>query len=236
MNGTQPRIESRRSFLQTSACAGGLVVVSCAATPKGTSSETPSKKEDETEALVTPGEDLMQEHGVLERVLLIYNEAAARLERSETFDLAILARGAALVRRFVEDYHEKNEERFVFIRLESARRELELVATLRRQHQRGRELTDEIARIAAAEANVPALLPLLRAFQRMYRPHAAREDTVVFPTFRELVGREGYLELGEKFEDDEHARFGEHGFESAVAEVAHLETALGINDLASFTP
>jgi hypothetical protein len=59
---------------------------------------------------------------------------------------------------------------------------------------------------------------------------------VLFPAFREVVGRSGYLELGEQFEDNEHQLFGEHGFENTVAEVARLESALGIADLAGFTP
>ena len=70
----------------------------------------------------------------------------------------------------------------------------------------------------------------------MYRPHAAREDTVLFPAFRDVVGRAAYRELGEEFEEKEHARFGEHGFRAVVGEVADLERALGIDDLASFTP
>jgi len=70
----------------------------------------------------------------------------------------------------------------------------------------------------------------------MYRPHAAGEDTVLFPAFREVVGRAAYRELGEQFEDEEHERFGEHGFRDVVDEVADLEPALGIHDLASFTP
>jgi hemerythrin-like domain-containing protein len=76
----------------------------------------------------------------------------------------------------------------------------------------------------------------MRAFERMYRPHAAREDTVVFPAFRDVIGGKGYHELGEQFEEEEHKRFGEHGFENVVAEVARLEAALGIADLARFTP
>jgi hypothetical protein len=33
------------------------------------------------------------------------------------------------------------------------------------------------------------LAQTLRSFQRMYRPHAAREDTALFPAFRAVVGR-----------------------------------------------
>ncbi|HWP08847.1 MAG TPA: hypothetical protein VNN72_24055 [Polyangiaceae bacterium] len=70
----------------------------------------------------------------------------------------------------------------------------------------------------------------------MYRPHAAREDTVLIPALRRILDRDAYRELGEQFEEEEHRRFGEHGFEETVAEVEKLEAALGIGDLERFTP
>jgi hemerythrin-like domain-containing protein len=209
---------------------GALALAGCA-----TASARRGEHGEGAEAEVTPGEDLMQEHGLLERVLLIYDEAARRVERGEPVDGLVVASAAEVVRRFVEEYHEHNEEQHVFPRLEAARREVELVAVLRRQHQRGREVTAEIARLARAGAS-PRLAQLLRAFGRMYRPHAAREDTVLFPAFRDVIGGGAYRELGEQLEKDEHARFGERGFEKSVAEVAQLEAALGIGDLAAFTP
>ncbi|XXF78357.1 hemerythrin domain-containing protein [Myxococcaceae bacterium GXIMD 01537] len=177
----------------------------------------------------------MQEHGVLERILLVYDESARRIEHGESLDTTVVTAAAGLVRSFVEDYHERLEEQFVFPRLEAAEREVPLVTTLRQQHQRGREVTGDILRLAASGPS-PHLAGALRGFARMYRPHAAREDTVLFPAFRAVVGRDSYRELGEQFEDDEHARFGEHGFENAVAEVARLEEALGIHALGQFTP
>jgi hypothetical protein len=42
--------------------------------------------------------------------------------------------------------------------------------------------------------------------------------------------------LGEQFEDEEHRRFGEGGFEEVVTQVAGLEERLGILDLTQFTP
>jgi len=70
----------------------------------------------------------------------------------------------------------------------------------------------------------------------MYRPHAAREDTVLFPAFRKLVKAREYAELGEQFEDKEDALFGRGGFDDVVGQVAELETAVGIYQLAQFTP
>jgi len=228
--------DGRRRFLRATMSAAGLVLGGCGAAAAREAGGHPRDGDMLGEAEVTPGEDLMQEHGVLERILLIYDEAARRLEHGAAVDLSVLTRSAGIVRRFVEEYHEHLEEQFVFPRLEAARREVDLVAVLRRQHQRGREVTADVVRAAGDPGGAPRLAGLLRAFQRMYRPHAAREDTVLFPAFRGVVGGAAYRELGEQFEEQEHARFGEHGFEGTVSEVAELEAALGIADLASFTP
>jgi hemerythrin-like domain-containing protein len=226
--------QTRRRFLVGTAAAAGAVVSGCASGAAAPGSRE-ARGDDAEEAEVTPGEDLMQEHGVLERILLVYGEAARRIDAGEALDLVVVRDAAAIVRRFVEDYHERMEEHFVFPRLEAAGREVALVSTLRLQHERGRAITDAIVRRVAA-GDGPGLPPLIRSFERMYRPHAAREDTVLFPAFRGLLGRRAYSELGERFEEEEHARFGPHGFDDAVVEVAALETTLGIHDLARFTP
>ncbi len=59
---------------------------------------------------------------------------------------------------------------------------------------------------------------------------------MLFPAFAKLVGASAYRELGEAFEEREHALFGEHGFVDVVKEVAGIEQALGIHDLGAFTP
>jgi hemerythrin-like domain-containing protein len=209
----------RRELLGLGALAASAALVACG----------------RREAEVTPGEDLMQEHGVLQRVVIVYDTAALRIEQNQQLDPDVVTRAAGIVRHFVEDYHERTEEKFVFPRLQAAGREGALVATLLKQHQRGRELTDELKRLASAGAS-PALARALRSFSHLYRAHVSREDTVIFPAFRSLLNGHEYEELGEQFEEREHQLVGEHGFENAVAEVAHLEAQLGIADLAAFTP
>jgi hypothetical protein len=51
-----------------------------------------------------------------------------------------------------------------------------------------------------------------------------------------IVTAREYDEMGERFEAEEARRFGEGGFEKIVAEVADIEEALGVRDLARFTP
>jgi hemerythrin-like domain-containing protein len=224
----------RRSFL-TRAAAGTLVVgfsgVSCF-------HAAPSRPSAEHEEEVTPGEDLMREHGVLRRVMYLYDDAALRFDARREVPLDALAGAASVIRRVIEDYHEKLEEDFLFPRFEKAGKLADLTAILRRQHQAGRSSTDQIIALAKAplaEADRTKLATVLRSFNHMYRPHAAREDTVLFPELRELVGAKAYADLGEEFEDKEHAMLGVDGFEGAVAEVAMLEQAFGLDDLAKLT-
>ncbi len=194
----------------------------------------------EKEEQVAPGEDLMREHGVLRRVMLLYDEGIRRLDARQELPLDALSAGAGIVRRVIEEYHEKLEEDFLFPRFEKAGKLTELVAVLRTQHRAGRDVTAAVLKLAKGpirtDADRQQLAGRLRAFTRMYRPHAAREDTVLFPAFHDLVGQKAYVELGEQFEEREKRVLGESGFEGAVKEVAKLETALGIHDLARFTP
>jgi hemerythrin-like domain-containing protein len=229
---------NRRTFLKTAGLAVGSVSLGGILFAQDAASHMLVPTEDDK---VSPAEDLMREHGILKRVLLVYNEIDDRLSRGRDFPPETLLGGAVIIRDFIEDYHEKLEEKFLFPRFEKAKKLTDLVAVLRTQHERGRTLTDMIR----TNANHPALkndetrkktLSYVRQFVRMYNPHEAREDTVLFPEFRRIVSQNEYDSLGEEFEDQEHKLFGEDGFERYVAKVAALEVLLGINDLGIFTP
>jgi hemerythrin-like domain-containing protein len=199
--------------------------------------ESPQSGEPE----VTATEDLMREHGVLRRVLFVYSEAAARLKSTPEANVAEgLRRAATLFRDFGEEYHEKKlEEAHIFPAVKKAGGEAAgYVDTLISQHARGREMTDYIltrTSEAKMEGSLAPLVMALEAMVRMYRPHAAREDTVVFPAWKLCLSAVQMDEMNDKFEDIEHAQFGEGGFQKAVKEIAAVETMLGLADLSQFT-
>jgi hemerythrin-like domain-containing protein len=190
---------------------------------------------------VTPPEDLMREHGVLKRILLIYREGIRRLQADEQDSSQALNASASIIRSFIEDYHEHLEEQYVFPKLEQAGRLTDITTVLRAQHQRGRELTDRMLSATAGAVVLDqqpreALVHDMSAFIRMYEPHEAREDTVVFPALRDVLPPNEFRELAETFEDEEHRRFGPAGFQGVVARVADIEKSLGVYDLSQFTP
>jgi len=228
----------RRTFLRTAAGMAALSPLGSALYAGGTA--TDDKKAEAEEEISAP-EDLMREHGVLNRILLIYEEGLRRLRGREDVPPDVFHRPATLVRTFVEDYHEKLEETFIFPQFEKHKRLTDLVAVLRQQHAAGRRLTETILRAAAADRFGKAesrqeVARACEAFIRMYRPHEAREDTVLFPALYKIVPAKEVKDLGERFEKEEHRLFGEEGFEKTVAQVAAIEKQLGIHDLARFTP
>ncbi len=234
------RQPSRRSVLEGAALASALALTGAAsgwnAVPVARAD--PPGKGDEGEGVVTAGEDLMREHGVLDRALLVYEAARGRLRSGTDLDPRVLHGAASLIHDFIENYHERLEEEHVFPRFGKAGREVELVGVLEKQHAAGRRLTDEILRLTSAAGGDHAedLVKTIDCFVRMYRPHAAREDTVLFPALHRILEPEELRELGDEFEDLEKQRFGVDGFERAVGRVAELERALDIHDLSKLTP
>lgn len=188
---------------------------------------------------VSANEDLMREHGLLKRVLLAYDEVIRRIRSGQEFSAQAVIDGATIVRKFVEDYHEKLEEDHLFPRFRKAGKLTDLVDTLYAQHQAGRRVTDRIlgtAKTLKTPDDRMRLATDLASFNRMYAPHEAREDTVLFPELRKLVSKHEYDSLGEQFEKIERQTFGGDGFDIYLEKVTALEKELGIYDLNQFTP
>ena len=189
---------------------------------------------------IPPTEDLMREHGVLNRVLLIYDEIVKRIDHGD-FPIEELSQSVSIIKEFIENYHEKLEEEHIFPLFEKAKKEVKLVKTLRNQHNKGREITNRLQHISQLKNKKDPKITketqsLLKKFIKMYRPHEAREDTVLFPQVRSLISENQFKELGERFEKMEHDLFGKEGFEGIVKKVEAIEKKLGIYQLEQFTP
>jgi hemerythrin-like domain-containing protein len=219
----------------TAATAALMVAPANAAKVHGKAKQVAEKIPD-----VTPPEDLMREHGVLDRVLLIYEAAMRKFAENKDFDPMVISAAAKVVQDFIENYHEKSEEDFIFPRFRKSGQLADLVETLLQQHQAGRRVTQTILRNASAsrrEGDARKLtVTSMQAFIVMYRPHAAREDTELFPKLRSIVSAHEFDAIAEDMEKQEHQHFGEDGFEKTAAHIAELEKAVGINDLRQFTP
>jgi hemerythrin-like domain-containing protein len=113
-----------------------------------------------------------------------------------------------------------------------------MIDTLLAQHNRGRQITEYILAVTAKGIGSGDVAPLSSAFdsfELMYANHTAREDTIIFPAWKQALSAHEIDEMGDKFEDIEKQEFGGDGFDDAVRRMDRIEQALGLSDLAKFT-
>jgi hemerythrin-like domain-containing protein len=233
----------RRKWLTTLCGAGaGLVLVGCELKSAKDAEEEKAEKEGKANAgtEVTATEDLMREHGVLRRCLLVYEESVAKLRTSAAaVPPDALQKTATLFRTFGEEYHEKKlEETHIFPAVQKAGGlAAAYIGVLNAQHQRGREITDYIISTTTSGklGNVQEFARALETFARMYEHHAAVEDTIIFPAWKKTMTKDQLDKISDDFEEIEHRQFGKDGYEDAVKKIADIEASLGLADLGQFT-
>ena len=238
--------ETRRQLLTTLSLAGaGALLVGCTAPQNRTGGATNEENKEpgpgeSTPLEVTATEDLMREHGILRRALLVYQESAVRLkEDPAAVPAEALEKTAQLFRVFGEDYHERRLEEAYIIPVIRKSPAAGYADVLLAQHARGREITDYLLSVSKEDrisANrVADVVKALESFVRMYEHHAAIEDTVVFPAWKSTLGEQEFDELGAKFEEIETQQFGGDGFDAALKRMEDIETSLGLATLDMFT-
>ena len=232
MSSSPPQLTRRELIAKTAAISTASLILPTFV------GALPEAKEPE----VTATEDLMREHGVLRRALLVYSETIPKIRSSSSsLDAGALNRTGVLFRDFGENYHEKMlEEQHIFPVLHKEGGKIAaLTDILLAQHARGREITSYLLSVTRtgkiATANAEPLARSLEAFVLMYRNHAAREDTIVFPAWKKHFTDKQLDELSDQFEDIEKKMFGKDGFDDAVEKIGAIETALGYADLSQFT-
>ncbi len=225
---------NRRTMMGAALAVGGAVVLAPASLLAAAEPKEPE---------VTATEDLMREHGVLRRALLVYFETVPRIRsNAASLDASQLYQTAQLFRDFGENYHERMlEEQHIFPVVKKGPQEAAAyVPILIEQHNRGREITEYVLSVTKsgkiATANAEPMARALESFVLMYQNHAAREDTVVFPAWKKHFTDKQLDQLSDQFEDIEHKMFGKDGFDDAVRKITIVETALGYADIGQFTP
>jgi hemerythrin-like domain-containing protein/predicted nucleotidyltransferase/ribosomal protein S18 acetylase RimI-like enzyme len=180
-------------------------------------------------------EDLMEEHGVVSRCLLIYEELIRKLETEKEMSFDIVHDIAEVIRHHVEDHHEKVEEKYVFALFKGKDKLGKVVKILTEQHKAGRKLTGKILNLSSksySKETQNQLFQECKKFVHMYGPHKAWEDTVVFPAVRKALTDNELEKFNEKMEEAEK----EGDPKKFIQEVEKIEKKLGIYKICCFTP
>ena len=193
---------------------------------------------------VTPIEDLMREHGILNRILLIYEEIINKLQNNLHFNIKIIFISAMILRVFIENYHEQTEEKYIFPIFIKKNIRVNEINELIKQHNVGRILTSCVLSLTEKQLgptsnltmeNKQKIIKYLHLFIKLYRFHEAYEDTIVFQDVRSMISKEEYEKMGELFEEEEDKMFGEGGYENTLNLIVLIEKKLGIGNLSNIT-
>ncbi|MFW6189459.1 MAG: hemerythrin domain-containing protein [Planctomycetota bacterium] len=230
------RTEGRRSFLKTAGVAA-VGAVTGVASAQGEADM--GGKPMEVAMAKTVAEGIMHEHSIIQRLMGVYEECAARLDAGDEPPSGVIVNAGAVADEFVENYHEAYEENHLYVPFQKQGVATDAIAVMHRQHQVGRALIGQMIFLAGEEElqadDRRKLANLCRAYPRMYRAHAAHEDTVLLP-HDEVIGRSiGHGSLHGVMMAYRRQKLGGLDLEGVMDRVAELEEGLGIADLDHFT-
>ncbi len=190
---------------------------------------------------ISPTELLSREHAIMERLMLVIESGVARIASGEVVDLFPINHAAITIKVFGADHHMVDEEQFVFPKLREAGTMDSLVDTLELQHDKGREIIGRIIDLTRAGhiddlGRLNELAKLCMSFVIMYRPHAAWEETVVFPALYEIA-TENYIDnINLRMHDEERTLMSDPGLHRLMDNLRKIEGAAGTSELGRFTP
>jgi hemerythrin-like domain-containing protein len=196
-----------------------------------------ARKERAEEMQVNAPEELMRQHAVAGRLLLIYDNAASPELGAARPSAKALVATAQMIRSNVDEHHMKLEEEIIFPLFQKGGAMTDLITVLREQHTAARRLNDAILRAAerSESTTTESLARDLRAYTRMLAAHTAYEETVLYPQLRTVSSPEEYEGMERTLQEADRKKVGPQGFAGLVARVAELESTAGITGLAQFT-
>jgi len=178
-------------------------------------------------------EDLKHEHRLIERVLVVLEGAAQKLERGEEVSPERLAQALAFVRGFADGCHHAKEEQALFPLLASKGPTLESgpVKVLSAEHEVGRKLMSDLAKAIDAmregkTEGQQAARTTIETYTRMLRRHIAKEEDILFLLAESLISADEAKGLEERFEEVERET-GEGAHQRFEAIVQTLEASQG---------
>lgn len=221
---------SRRNFLAFAGVAGaGLAASACTGS---------NKAQDEHGTAI---ELLQRQHSMLRRAVFMLEEIRGGMDARMDLPPEIMIGTVDIIRRLMVDYHQKLEEKYVYPAFDAAQKMSGLVGILREQHAAGAQMTDILRRLAdgfsARDLEKRRTVgSAVHQFSRMYQAHTDREDTVLLPALRQVITPAVYREINKAFQNDERQILGQNGLDELTRKLIGFEEALGLGDLAAFTP
>lgn len=186
-------------------------------------------------------EMLSTEHAIIERLMSVFEAMIGRACMDSNVDLMPLNHAAIMIKELGPDHHMKFEEDHVFPKFRNAGRLSDLVGVLKQQHDRGASILNSIIDMTRTgriedERSLNQLSNLCMSFVVMYRLHAAREETELFPALYDACSNDEMRDLADRMRDYQQKILGDKGLHRLIDKLSEIESVAGTSDLSRFTP
>ena len=176
---------------------------------------------------------LMEEHRIIEGVLVSLEAAASRLDAGQPVRTGFFVDAADFIKGFADGCHHRKEEGVLFPAMEAAGlpRQGGPIQVMLAEHEEGRRLTRGIREAAERlqggqpQAKVQ-LVSSAQSYVALLRQHIAKEEQILFPMADQVLDATRQAEVIEAFERIEHEETGADVHETylAVARALDQET------------
>ncbi len=199
------------------------------------------KGEELEENVATPLENLMKEHGVLMRILEIYDRVSGDAASGKELNAGAIRRAAEISRDYIGKHHDACEERYIFPQFRKVPYIVDIVTELHDQHVAAVRITKNMLELtspgsAPDKDGRQTLIDLCKSIVGMYRPHMSWEQSIVFPVFYDIVTADYIKDIQKKMEAEERELLGDTGFRGLVGRLSEIEKEAGTYDLHKYTP
>jgi hemerythrin-like domain-containing protein len=177
---------------------------------------------------------LMDEHRLIERVLVAMQTAASRLSNGETIRPAFFINAALFFKNFADGCHHKKEEDILFAAMNPSGSPVSggPLAVMLAEHEQGRDFIREIRAEAERweKGDLSAQGPLAQnalGYAQLLRAHIYKEDNILFPMADQLLAPAMQEQVAADFDraaEDENLA-GIHEKYTALAEVLEKESS-----------
>jgi hemerythrin-like domain-containing protein len=173
--------------------------------------------------------------------MFVFESMIARIADGENPDLKPINQAALILKELIAEHHMVDEERLIFPKIEASGRYADLLKTLRLQHDRGRAIIDRIIDMTQKGSienigSMNEMVNLCLSFAIMYRPHAAVEETVVFPALYDFASNDEILNIEAIMRGEEKGLMENERFRRVLDSLAEIEAQAGTADIRRFTP
>lgn len=175
-------------------------------------------------------EILMEEHRIIERVLIALERATTRLSKGQDVYLRFFSGTTVFIKNFADGFHHQKEEGILFPVLiqYGLSKETGPVAVMLAEHEEARRLTQKmrlaLERLQASDdSGRNELIQNAQGYIKLLRQHIYKEDNILFPMADKVLPAEQQQQIMDAFKLVERDETGDDVYEKYLGLALRLE-------------